>query len=310
MKTIARKRKSESSSRIQGREQPRKQPESEALSSLAHPTNFNQIYAPILGLTCSLFNDRLTGRSHIENKPFAEFELLHGTLSQLQKLPSVREDVDLNAAFTLFTSVIPLMFDKAEYAKTGQSNVWIVDQFVEMGLVALNALRLADRKEDFEDLLLAGKMAIIASYFLELAPGVAEKERATVISEAVGRVQKQFNARRIGKQVSIRDTLRTGRQQVHHFMITDFMVKAVGEATEVHETVNDKVKHAYTDAKVGLDKLHRASTRIGLMSESGEKSDGSTTATPTSTPTRGKQRLVKAKRLPQNVRDTLSKVSE
>ena len=310
MKTIARKRKSGAESHGVLREQARKQPELGGISCLSDASQFNQIYAPILGLTCSLFNDRLTGRSHIESKPFVEFKLLRETLAQIYRLPSVKEDVDLNAAFKIFDACLPHFFDKEAYAETGRVDGVLFDLFVEMGHVALNALRLAGKRENLDDMLLGGKLAIIASYFLELAPGVAEKERTEIMMGAVMRTQRKFHAKRIGAQLPVQYTLRTGRQQVHNFMISDFLIKAVGEATMVHETVNDMVKHAYTDAKVGLDKLHRASTRIGIHAEqtSAEKSETSTNITPTSGTTKSKQPLVKVKRLPQHVRDTLRKV--
>lgn len=161
---------------------------------------FDQHFSAVLGLTDSLFSNRLEGRTH-KGKPFLAFKELAKELEEIQATESVEADKNLNQSTKSFIAALDMLFLPEGQLDPNELTLLIM----QMGTLAYRALAVAQLKvtKQFEvglaDLVLAGKLALIAAYFIETIkkkyPNVEENEEA---------VQKRL--KKEGVTVSPKDT--------------------------------------------------------------------------------------------------------
>lgn len=151
---------------------------------------FDQHFAPVLGLTDSLFSNRLEGRTH-KGKPFLAFKELEKHLEAIQETESVEVDKNLNAATASFITALEMLF----YPEGQVDPDDLIGTVVETGVFAYKALQVAQQKVvrqlevGLTDLVISGKLALVAAYFRE---SIKKKYTKVEENEAVWAQRKKM----------------------------------------------------------------------------------------------------------------------
>ena len=225
-------------------------------------TLFDQHFAPVLGLTDSLFSNRLEGRTH-KGKPFLAFKDLTKALTLINENESVGVDKNLNLCVTSFISALELLFLPEGAVDENE----LMSLVFEMGVMGYKALGVAQLKvtkqydEGLADLVLAGKLCLIAAYFRE-----SIKKKYPAVKEDEGAIPQRLKVK--GGNATPKEvhtfSLASSRKVMRDIVETKF-VKTTAEALVKRTTVQRAADMGTLGRRKLGSKSAMASPKIKLL---------------------------------------------